>query len=74
MKIPPLLKHRRGSKLLEAGDPINDTPGPERKLLPMKLRNLLLAIVAVAVFTVSTVPAEAFAHHHHRHHHHHHSH
>ena len=34
----------------------------------MKLRNLMLALAAVGVFAVSTVPAEAFAHHHHRHH------
>jgi len=38
----------------------------------MKFRNLMLAFAAVAIFVVSTVPAEAYVRHHHRHHHHHH--
>lgn len=38
----------------------------------MNLRNFVLAFAALAVFAVSTIPAEAYGHHHrHRHHNHH---
>jgi len=43
---------------------------PVRGGFPMKIRNLMLAIVALAVFAGAVTSAEA--RHHHRHHHHHH--
>jgi hypothetical protein len=54
-------------------------PGPRGRLggwaiqgvLHMKLRNLFLALVAVAVLVGSVVPAQAAGHRHHKKHHHH---
>ena len=40
----------------------------------MKLRNMLLALVALTVFAGTVTPANAAAYHHHRRHHHHYHH
>ena len=38
----------------------------------MKIRNVLLAAIALVIFVGTVVPAEAATHHHRRHHRHHH--